>query len=57
MGKTEELRQNAENCQELAKITENKPQKRRYERLAEGWQSVAQTQAWLDGEGDNSKNS
>ena len=53
MGKAEQLRQNAENCEELAKATENEPAKKRYERMADGWQSVAKTQAWLDGETDS----
>jgi hypothetical protein len=53
MGKAEELRQNAENCEELAKVATNEPQKKRLERMADGWQSVAKTQAWLDGESDS----
>ncbi len=52
MNKSLELRKNAENCAELARATDSKPQQRRFERLAEGWSKVADAQAWLDGEKD-----
>jgi hypothetical protein len=50
MAKSDELRQNADNCVELAKATKNGPLKKRLERLAQGWKNVAENQAWLDGE-------
>lgn len=50
MTRSDQLRQNAENCAELAKASESDPKKKRYERMAEGWNSVAETQDWLDGE-------
>jgi len=49
MTRSDQLRQNAENCSELAKASESDPKKKRYERMAEGWNSVAETQDWLDG--------
>jgi hypothetical protein len=50
MNKSDELRQNADNCVEMAQSTDSDPKKKRFERMAEGWNSVAETQAWLDGE-------
>ncbi len=52
MTKSQELRQNAENCSELALVAENDPKKKRLKRMAQGWNQLAQTQAWLDGEPD-----
>ena len=49
MDKIQEFRKNAEKCSEIAEITENGPKKKRFERLAEGWNSLATNQAWLDG--------
>ena len=50
MKKTEEFENRAENCTELAKSAEGEPKKKRFERMAEGWKTVAKNQAWLDGE-------
>ena len=50
MNKCEDLRKNAENCADLAQAAESKPERRRFERLAEGWSQMAEVQAWLDGE-------
>ena len=47
MGKSQELKQNAENCADLAAEAKDK---RRYERMEEAWSALAKTQAWLDGE-------
>jgi hypothetical protein len=52
MNRAQELRQNAENCTELAQTAESEPKKKRFERMAEGWNSAAENQAWLDGEED-----
>jgi hypothetical protein len=41
--------ENAENCTHLAEEAADEPSRRRFERLAEGWLSVAETQDWLDG--------
>ena len=50
MKKAEELRHHAENCAELAQAAAREPEKKRFERMAEGWKTVADNQAWLDGE-------
>jgi hypothetical protein len=57
MKKVEELRHHAENCAELAQAATNEPNKKRFERMAEGWKIVADNQAWLDGEDSNAKSS
>jgi hypothetical protein len=41
-------RDNAENCDELARGADG-PNRKRLQRLARGWRAVAQTQEWLDG--------
>jgi hypothetical protein len=55
MKRAEELRLHAENCAELAEAAKSAPNKKRFERMAEGWKTVADNQAWLDGEDDNAK--
>ena len=50
VNKVEELRHNADNCAELSQAAKSEPNKKRFERMAEGWNSVADNQAWLDGE-------
>jgi hypothetical protein len=42
-------RENAENCTELAENATDAPSKRRFERLADSWKVMAETQDWLDG--------
>ena len=49
MTKSGELRNNATNCAALANASSSEP-KKRYQRMAEGWDSVAENQEWLDGE-------
>ncbi len=55
MKKAEELRHHAENCAELAQAAKSAPNKKRFERMAEGWKTVADNQAWLDGEDSSAK--
>jgi len=50
MAKARELRENAENCVELAKAAASEPAKKRFQRLADGWEVVAENQDWLDGQ-------
>ena len=52
MNNAEDFRHRAENCNELVQTAKNEPNKKRFERMAEGWKSVADNQAWLDGEDD-----
>jgi hypothetical protein len=45
----DEMRQNAENCADLATDANDAPGKKRYERMQQAWNSLADTQDWLDG--------
>jgi hypothetical protein len=45
-----DLRKNAANCVVLAEAADSDPKKKRYGRMATAWNSLADTQAWLDGE-------
>jgi hypothetical protein len=51
MDKSKEYRQNAEACEVLSESASNAPAKKRFKRLAEGWNDIADKQDWLDGEG------
>jgi len=53
MNRSDDLRKNAENCVALAEIADSGPKKKRYARMATAWNSLADTQAWLDGETEN----
>jgi hypothetical protein len=53
MSRSAELKKIADNCAEIAQAAKDEPKKKRFERLAEGWQNLAQSQAWLDGETDD----
>jgi hypothetical protein len=50
VNRSDDLRKNAENCVVLAEAAATDPQKKRYARMATAWSSLADTQAWLDGE-------
>jgi hypothetical protein len=50
MKQSEILRENAENCLELADRAEGQPAARRYSRMARAWTALAHEQDWLDGE-------
>jgi hypothetical protein len=52
MNKSNDLRKYAENCVVLAETAGSDPSKKRYERMATAWNSLADTQAWLDGESE-----
>ena len=49
MNKSQDLRQNAENCADLAATAKDEVSKRRYKRMEQAWNALAKTQAWLDG--------
>jgi hypothetical protein len=49
MKKSDEHRQSAENCTEMARTSASEQKRKRFERMAEGWQNVAKEQDWLDG--------
>lgn len=44
------LRENAENCLQLAERAEAQPAVKRYSRMAQAWTALAFEQDWLDGE-------
>ena len=50
MNRSVELKQNAENCAELASKTADERARRRFERMQRAWIDLADTQAWLDAE-------
>ena len=50
MNRSDDLRKNAENCVALAEAADSDPKKKRYARMATAWNSLADTQAWLDGQ-------
>jgi cell wall assembly regulator SMI1 len=50
MQNSDELRKFAQNCTDLADTAHGEPNKKRFERMAEAWNDLAQSQAWLDGE-------
>jgi len=51
MRQSDILRENAENCLQLAEHAKGQPRAfRRYSRMAQAWTALAREQAWLDGE-------
>jgi hypothetical protein len=53
MSRSDELKKIADNCADMAQAAKDLPKKNRLERLADGWNTLAQSQAWLDGETDD----
>ena len=54
MQSPKQLRENAENCAELAAQAPDEPNKARFQRMKKAWESLAETQEWLDGKPVNS---
>ncbi len=50
MKHSDALRENADNCLQIADEKPDHPSIRRYTRMAEGWLALAHEQDWLDGE-------
>jgi hypothetical protein len=50
MKQSDVLRENAENCLQLAERAEGQPAFKRYMRMANAWTALANEQDWLDGE-------
>jgi hypothetical protein len=48
MTKADEMRQNAENCLDLAAESASLPERLRYLRMAHAWQALADCQDWFD---------
>ena len=49
LSKSEEYRENARNCAELAAEAKDLPSKNRYKRMQDAWLALAEEQDWLDG--------
>ncbi len=49
LSKSEEYRENARNCGELADAAKDLPSKNRYKRMREAWLALVEEQDWLDG--------
>jgi hypothetical protein len=50
MKQSDLLRDNAENCMQLAERANGQPAHNRYSRMADAWSALADEQDWLDGE-------
>lgn len=50
LSKSEEYRENARNCGELAAEAKDLPSKNRYRRMQDAWLALAEEQDWLDGQ-------
>ena len=50
MKQSDLLRENADNCLQLAERAEGEPAFKRYLRMAQAWTALANEQDWLDGE-------
>lgn len=48
--KSEQYRENARNCGELADEANDFPSKNRYRRMQDAWLALAEEQDWLDGQ-------
>jgi hypothetical protein len=49
LSKSEEYRENARNCGELAAEAKDLPSKNRFKRMQDAWLALAEEQDWLDG--------
>ncbi|MEH2513987.1 hypothetical protein V1291_005341 [Nitrobacteraceae bacterium AZCC 1564] len=49
MKQSDAYRENSNNCRRLAEDALDEPQRKRYQRMAEAWQALAEEQDWLDG--------
>jgi hypothetical protein len=50
MKQSDQFRENAENCAQLAERAVDEPTFKRYKRMEEAWRALAEEQDWLDGE-------
>jgi hypothetical protein len=55
LSKSEEYRENARNCAELAPEAKDSPSKNRFKRMQEVWLALAEEQDWLDGRVSSNK--
>jgi len=49
MGQSQDFKQNAENCAQLAAQASDEPTRNRYKRMEAAWRALAVEQDWLDG--------
>lgn len=49
MKQSDVYRENSDNCRRLAEDALDEPQRKRYLRMAEAWEALAEEQDWLDG--------
>jgi hypothetical protein len=49
MGQSQDFKQNAENCAQLASQASDAPTRNRYKRMEAAWRALAAEQDWLDG--------
>jgi hypothetical protein len=47
--KSDDYRENARNCADLAREAKNEPARNRYKRMGTAWLALAEEQDWLDG--------
>jgi hypothetical protein len=50
MKQSDDFRENAENCAQLAERSKDEPTFKRYKRMEAAWRALAEEQDWLDGE-------
>jgi hypothetical protein len=50
MKQSDDFRQNADNCAQLAERATDEPTHQRYKRIEAAWLALAQEQDWLDGQ-------
>jgi len=49
MGQVQKVKENAENCAQLAAHASDEPTRNRYKRMEAAWRALAIEQDWLDG--------
>jgi hypothetical protein len=50
MKRSDDFRENADNCAQLAERATDEPTYQRYKRMEAAWRALADEQDWLDGE-------
>ena len=50
MKESQKYLENAENCADLAELAPSPAERKRFTRMRDAWLSLAESQAWLDGE-------
>jgi hypothetical protein len=50
MKRSDEFRENADNCAQLAERADDEPTFNRYKRMEAAWRALAEEQDWLGGE-------